>query len=101
MGGWIKFLGFAVPISIALDNGASPGRDGLPRAGICSLCKRFKAVTYLMGVDERVCEDDIEDTVNSKAVQRVRSHPRSIEHPVEVVNLYGPSIDPMWDKAFA
>ena len=61
MGGWLKYLGFALPITIALDNSPSPGHDGRPTKGVCSFCKVKRNVLYTLGNGQRMCSVDIDD----------------------------------------
>ena len=90
MGGFLKYLGFAIPLSLAIDpvggDPAKPARDRLPGMGTCVLCKRQRAVTYQRGDGNRVCVEDIGDTVHSKAVRRTPSQRRPVNPQPEVVH---------------
>ena len=92
MSGFLKYLGFAIPLALALDpiggDPAKPLRDRLPGMGTCVLCKRQRAVTYQRGDGQRVCAEDIRDTLNSKAVRRTPAQRRPI----------GPSNETVIDK---
>jgi len=78
-GGFLKFLGFALPFEVS-DVGGDAPRDRLPVRGVCHLCKRERTRTYLRGDGNRICELDIEATVHSRRVQSVRAHRRKAEY---------------------
>jgi hypothetical protein len=102
--GWLKFLGFAIPFAVAFDNNASPPRDALPSRGRCSLCKRMKDETYILGSGERACADDVRDVARRSMALRSRTAPRPVgEWPLEKVadtEAQLVPIDPRWDGWF-
>lgn len=108
-GGFLKYLGFALPLGIVgfdqeARGTAQAGRDRLPVRGRCVLCKRDRAVAYKRGDIEVVCKLCLDDIVASKQVQRARTR-RSLlpERPAEDVPdepWTGESRD-WWDRQFA
>ena len=104
MGGFVVYLGFAIPFAIALSFEPTPPRDSMPMRGRCSLCKRLKEDTYRLTSEERVCADDIAGIVHRSGARRVKAQPRAVEEwPLERVAERGQPkvpLDPWWDRQF-
>lgn len=105
MGGYMFFLGFAIPFAVALDVSKEGPRDAMPSRGLCCLCKRYKEDTYIMGPSDRVCADDIAGVVHRSGARRIRSQPRSVgDWPLEKVATHldvREPLDPWWDRQVA
>ena len=104
MGGFLYFLGFALPFAIALDLTKDGPRDSFPSRGLCCLCKRWKEDTYLRGYNERVCSDDVVGVVHRSGARRILAAPRPLEQwPLERVaekSRDAIPLDPWWDRQF-
>lgn len=100
--GFMYFLGFAVPFSVALDHNKAGPPDARPSRGLCCLCKRVKDDTYVMGFADRVCADDVADVVHRSGARRIRSPRRPVgEWPPERVAEHQRDLeplDPWWDR---
>ena len=100
--GFLKYLGFALPLSVALDLRKDGQMDGHPSPAICTKCGLWKRETFAFGEDRRICRDDLVDTVRV-STYRVRPIPRTVvsEHPEEIVadqpHQQVP-LDPWWDR---
>lgn len=100
MSGFIRFLGFALPVILAFDLDKNPPRYGTPMPGRCCLCKRQRPKTYGRGDGQRVCSIDIEETVRVQHKARHRAAPRPIAlNPSETLPERQP-LDPWWDRWF-
>lgn len=78
MGGFLKYLGFALPNAIAMSSDANPPRDKLPVAGRCYLCKRDRAVCYRAGDGGLVCWLCLDGNTKSLEKRRWPSRARSV-----------------------
>lgn len=89
MGGFLKYLGFALPLAIAIDGIGSdpknPPRDRLPGKGLCSFCKRERAVSYALGMFERMCKVCLDDTLRVRFKRGSNRRRLLPEHPLEAV----------------
>lgn len=91
MGGFLKHLGFAIPIFLAVNGEGndpkSPPRDRLPGKGLCSLCKKERVLNYRLGMFELACKVCIDDTLRVLAKRRLFARRRAAlpERPVERV----------------
>ena len=102
--GFTFYLGFALPLAVASDLSKDPAYDARPMPGRCSFCKRQKEDTYRLGVDERICADDIVGVVHRSGARRIRPQPRGVEvWPLEKVAEFEHErvpLDPWWDRQF-
>ena len=101
--GWIRYLGFALPLSVALDFRRDSQYDAHAAPAVCSLCLRYKDETYAYGVIDRICRDDLVDTVRV-STWRVRPMPRTVvdrpeERIAEKVHELVP-LDDLWERSF-
>lgn len=99
--GFLKFLGFSIPLPIALDLNKEPGYDARPSGGRCCLCKRVYVETYKLTRDERICVGCVSDITRRAGPRRITS-PRPVgDWPLEQVREPGDGkyvgLDPWWD----
>lgn len=105
MGGFVLFLGFALPFALAFDRTGEGPRDAYPSRGLCSLCKRWKEETYRLTSLERICVDDMTAVVHRSGARRIRPQPRAAipEWPLEKVAEKSHQLTPLdtwWDRQF-
>jgi hypothetical protein len=100
--GILRFLGFSIPLAVALDLNKTPDYDARPMGGRCSLCKRAYAETYKLTRDERICVGCVTDIVRRSGPRRITT-PRPVgDWPFEMVRDPADGkyveLDPWWDK---
>ena len=97
--GFVRYLGFILPLAIAFDLRKDGTRNGWPYPAVCSKCGRYKPDTYAYGLHSRICRDDLVDTVRV-STWRTTPQPRTVEsaHPEEKVEENGYRLDPWWDR---
>lgn len=102
-GGGLKFLGFNLPFDVARDNEPNPPHDKQSGTGYCVLCKRLRTVTYQRWDGERVCRQDIDDTMRVLSKRRVfRSRSVASGTPVEIKEPMEPwDRQRIWDRWFS
>ena len=101
----LNYLGFLIPISIALGAG---GLDERPGLGVCSKCLRAFTKCYRYGDDgrEAICRPCLADTVRVRG-KRVTAHPRGIGEVVPSIRTPNAPDDEFterrefWTKALA
>lgn len=102
MPGFLTWLGFRLPLALALDISKEPGYDARPTGGRCRLCRRHCAEVYRRGDGEVVCRDDVVDIVRTSGPRRI-TKPRPLDQwPLEVVREPTDgkyvNLGPEWDR---
>lgn len=59
----MDYLGFTIPQHIV---DAAPGYDSGPRPGICGKCKRVVRRAFRIGVNDSICDEDLNDAIRTR-----------------------------------
>ena len=86
---FVEWLGFRIPTDITLTSG---GRDAIPVAAICALCRRGNPMTFRRFDATCVCWDCLIDTARNVKRQRTGPRPALPEKPIERTGV-GPLVD--------
>lgn len=105
MAGFLTWLGFRLPLALALDLSKDPDYDARPTHGVCRLCKRQSKEVYIRADGEAVCRDDLADIVRRSGPRRITTpRPLSTTWPLEQVRDRndGQWVDlrPQWERWF-